>query len=91
MSGEGCGLRSFRVVKLMQCMYLNRTHKRALRILQNDYSSSFEELLRKSNECTIHIKRLQKLVFEVYKCISRENPSFMWNMFHEKSSQYDLM
>ena len=27
---------------------------------------------------------------EVYKCISKENPSFMWNMFHEKSSQYDL-
>ena len=34
---------------------LNRTRKRAfrikiLRILRNDYSSSFEELLRKSNQ-----------------------------------------
>ena len=38
---------------------LNRSHKRALRILRNDYSSPFEELLRKSNECTIHIKNLK--------------------------------
>ena len=35
---------------------LNSTHKRALRVLDNDYSSSFEELLQKSNECTFHIK-----------------------------------
>ena len=62
---------------------LNRTHKRALRILHNDYSSSFEELLRKSNECKIHIKNLQKLMLEVYKCINKGNPSFMWNMFLE--------
>jgi len=67
---------------------LNRIHKRALRILQNDYSS-FEELLRKSNECTIRANNLQKLMLEVYKNINKK-PSFMWNMFHEKSSQYDL-
>ena len=69
---------------------LNRTHKRALRILHNDYSSSFEEFLRKLNECTIHTKNLQKLMVEVNKCIHKENPSFMWNVFHEKSCQYDL-
>ena len=69
---------------------LNRSHKRALRILRNDYSSPFEELLRKSNKCTIHIKNLKKLMLEVYKCLKNENPSFMWNMFHEKSIQYNL-
>ena len=52
--------------------------------------NSFEELLRKSNECTIHIKNLKKLMLEVYKCLRNENPSFMWNMFHEKSIQYNL-
>ena len=34
---------------------LNRSHKRAHGSLRNDYSSPFEELLRKPNECTIHI------------------------------------
>ena len=38
---------------------LNHSHKRALRILRNDYFSPFEELLQKSNECTIHIKKLK--------------------------------
>ena len=69
---------------------LNRSHKRALRILRNDYSSPFEELLQKSNECTIHIKNLKRLMLEVYKCLKNENPSFMWNMFQEKSIQYNL-
>ena len=55
-----------------------------------NYSSPFEELLRKSNECTIHIKNLKKLMLEVYKCLKNENPSFMWNMFYEKSIQYNL-
>ena len=45
---------------------LNRTHKRALPILFNDYSSNFNELLHKANECTIHQINLQKLMFEVY-------------------------
>ena len=41
---------------------LDRALMRALRILHNDDSSAFEELPRKSNECTIHMKRLQKLI-----------------------------
>ena len=69
---------------------LNRSHKRALRILRNDYSSPFEELLQKSNECIIHIKNLKRLMLEVYKCLKNENPSFMWNMFQEKSIQYNI-
>ena len=69
---------------------LNSTHKRALRVSDNDYSPSFEELLQKSNECTIHSKNLQQLMLEVYKFINKETPHFMLHMFHEKSSQYDL-
>ena len=44
---------------------LNRTHKRALHILHNNYSSSFEEFLHKSNKCTIHAKNLRRLMLEV--------------------------
>ena len=29
-------------------------------------------------------------MLEVYKYVNKENPSFMWNMFLEKSSRYDL-
>ena len=33
---------------------------------------------------------LKKLVLEVYKCLKNENPLFTWNMFHEKSIEYNL-
>ena len=69
---------------------VNRSHRKALRVLRNDYFSPFEELLQKSNECTIHEKKLKKLMLEVYKCLKNENPSSMWNMFHEKSNQHSL-
>ena len=55
---------------------LNRTHKRALRILFNDYTSTFNELLHRGNECTIHQKSLQKLMLEVYNSLTQQNPSF---------------
>ena len=69
---------------------LNCSHKSALRILRIDYSSPFEDLLRKSSESSIHIKNLKKLMFEVHKCLKNENPCFMWNMFYEKGTQYNL-
>ena len=33
---------------------VNSVHKRALRVLLNDYTSSFEELLHRNGEVTIH-------------------------------------
>ena len=69
---------------------LNRTHKRALRILLNDYTSTFNELLHRVNECTIHQKNLQKLMLEVYNSLPQPNPSFLWDMFHEKDNKYNL-
>ena len=69
---------------------LNRTHKRALRILLNDYTSTFNELLHRVNECTIHQKNLQKLMLEVYNSLTQQNLSFLWDMFHEKDNEYNL-
>ena len=57
---------------------VNRAHKRALRVLLNDYDSSFEELLHKNEEVTIHEKTLQKLMLEVYRRVTSGNPSFLW-------------
>ena len=62
---------------------LNHTHKRVLQILFNDYTSTFNELLHRGNECTIHQKNLQKLMLEVYNSLAQQNPSFLWDMFKE--------
>ena len=61
-----------------------------VRLWFNDYTSSFNELLHRRNECTIHQKNLQKLMLEVYNRLTQQNPSFLWNMFHEKDNNYNL-
>ena len=69
---------------------LNMVHKRALRLLLNDYDASFEELLERSKETSIHVKNLQYLLIEVYKSLNCQNPMFMWDMFKRRETTYDL-
>ena len=64
--------------------------KRALRVLPNDYTSSFVELLHRNEEVTIHDKNLQKLMLEVYRCMTSANPSFLWEIFNKKVLPYSL-
>ena len=68
----------------------NRTLKGALRILFNNFTSSFEELVLKANQCTIHRKNLKKLMVEVYSTLTQQNPSLLWDMFQEKNIDYNL-
>ena len=69
---------------------INRIHKRALRILFNFYEASFEELLQRNNEQTVHTKNLHKLMTEVYKSLNRQNPAFMLDLFIRKEVTYNL-
>ena len=69
---------------------IKRLHKRALRVLYRDNDASFEDLLRRSGELIIHCKNLQKLMFEIYKCINAACLSFMSEFFTPKDIQYDL-
>ena len=69
---------------------INRVHKRALRVLYQDLESSFEELLSRHDDVTIHVKNLQKLLLEVYKTLHHLNPSYLWESFQTKSITYNL-
>ena len=46
---------------------INHIHERALRIIYQDYNSSFKELLRKESSLTIHQRNLKLLVTEMFK------------------------
>ena len=46
---------------------INHIHERALRIVYNDYSSTFEDLLNKDKSVTIHQRNLQQLAIEIFK------------------------
>ena len=46
---------------------VNRLHVRGLRALVNDEDSTFNNMLSKTKNATIHVKNIQKLIIEFYK------------------------
>ena len=69
---------------------INQLHKRALRVLQNDYTGTFEDLLEKSEEVTVHCSNLQKLMIEIYECTNYIGPAVLTEFFTTKEISYDL-
>ena len=62
----------------------NLQQKRALQFLQNDYTSSYDDLLENSNKSTMKIQRLRTLCLEIVKTLDQLNPCFMSNIFDVK-------
>ena len=69
---------------------INRLHERALRIVYNDFKSSFENLLEKDETVSIHRKNLQKLATEMFKILKNFSVPLMSELFHQKVNHYDL-
>ena len=69
---------------------INKTNKRALRVLYGDYDSSFDQLLARAGSITVHQKNLQSLMIEIYKTMNHLNPSYIWEFFVKKDIPYKL-
>ena len=55
--------------------------KRALCFLYNDYSSSYEELLKKWGKGTVNVFNYHSLCIEIFKTLSDISPSFIKDIF----------
>ena len=71
-------------------MKINKIHRRTLRVVYDDYNSTFEELLASHNAISIHQKDLKHLAIDVYKSLANLNPEFIWPFFKNKSIPYNL-
>ena len=60
-----------------------------MKIIYNS-SESYEQLLTRSNEVSIHEKHLRALATEIYKYLADINPNFMKPYFKIKEMPYDL-
>ena len=69
---------------------VNKIHRRTLRVVYDDYNSTYEELLASHNDISIHQKHLKHLAIEVYKSLTNLNPEFMWPFFKNKPFPYNL-
>ena len=60
---------------------INRIHERSLRLVYSDYSSNFDELLRKDGSFSIHDNNIQTLAIDIYKFFHGLFPTIMKNIF----------
>ena len=67
---------------------VDKIHERALRIVYQDYASSFTELLEKDNSTTINNKNIQLLAAELLKVNNVLSPPFMNEIFVENAQLY---
>ena len=57
--------------------FINKLQERALRIVYNNYGSSFNELLQIANEKTMHIKNINFIMTENYNFLNALPPLIM--------------
>ena len=63
---------------------INRVHERALRIAHNDYSTEFQELLKKVGSETKHIRNVKKVAVEMFKVKNNISKPLISDLFTER-------
>ena len=67
---------------------VNKLHERTLRIVYQDYASSFTELLEQDNSTTINKRNMQLLATELFKVKNGLSPPFINEIFLENAHHY---
>ena len=65
---------------------IENLREKALRLMLDDYSSSYERILEKSVKFSMDIKRKHKLCIDIYKTLDNLNPSFTKEIFELRLS-----
>ena len=60
---------------------INRIHEMSLRVVYNDYNSTFTELLDRDGSYIIHERNIQTFAIEIYKVINGLSPEIMHEVF----------
>ena len=67
---------------------VNKFHERALRIVYQDYTSSFTEILEKDNWTITHNRYIQMLATELFKVKNGLSAPLMNKIFVENAQHY---
>ena len=59
---------------------VERVQKRALRVVLNDYKSTYEELLMKAGQPLMFISRLKTIALETFKSVNKLNQSLLFTL-----------
>ena len=67
---------------------IEKIQERSLRILQNDYTSSYHDMLRIAEMTPALIYRLRVLTLEVFKSLQKSNPPCLHDLFEINKTEY---
>ena len=66
---------------------INHIHERALRLVYQDYTTSFQDLLKKDGSLTFHHRNIHQVAIEMFKVRHDLSPPFMKEIFtHNENS-----
>ena len=60
---------------------MNHIHERALRLVYQDYTTSFDDLLKKDNSLRFHHRNIHQVAIEMFKVKHDLSPPFMKEIF----------
>ena len=66
---------------------INHIHEKALRLVYEDYSTSFEELLVRDKSVSIHHRNIQKVAIEMFKVKHNLCPQFISSLFYPSNTR----
>ena len=69
---------------------LEKVQERALRFINNDYSSSINDLLKPTNTQPLHVRRLKQMACEVFKIVNKLSPEYINDLVNIKPSTYNF-
>ena len=69
---------------------IEKLHKRALQIIESDFTATYENLIAIDESITIHKRNLHFLLTEIYKTLHDMNPPFMKEIFVRLDTSYIL-
>ena len=67
-----------------------KIQERALRIVFDDFSTSYEILCERANTQPLSFYRIRFLGIEMYKCVNGFNPTYLNDLFTAQSNDYHL-
>ena len=68
---------------------IEKVNKRALRVVFNDYTSSYPELLVKAKRNCIYVQNLHVILVECFKYVNGMNPNILRNVFNLRNHEYN--
>ena len=69
---------------------IEKIQERALRFINNDFTSSLQDLLASTNTAPLHVRRMKQMASEVYKIVHDIAPEYVKDLINIKTSHYNF-